>query len=101
MAENTVNIANQAVDNRYFSTESLTVGYNGTMGWALGENNSLDIALSLNYIHMGNDSQDRTLVMTDGFHMEPDGDGFRYSSWLQQGAAERRGVVEIRQGEDF
>ena len=45
---------------------TLTVGYNGTMGWALGENNSLDIALSLNYIHMGNDSQDRTLVMTDG-----------------------------------
>ena len=44
MAENTMNTANQAVDNRYFSTESLTVGYNGralisdiTLGLRRGE----------------------------------------------------------------
>ena len=44
IAENTVDTVNQAADNRYFSTESLTVGYNGealisdiTLGLGRGE----------------------------------------------------------------
>ena len=44
IAENAVDTVKQAVDNRYFSTESLTVGYNGralisdiTLGLGRGE----------------------------------------------------------------